>query len=240
MAITEVGTRTIATVAAATPGSTNNQTHTTTSNTDLLLALVSMEGNEQVTLSLNEVQFNSVDLTQIHDTGATGSNGDVRIYIYGIVSPGAATATAKTSIQGNGSPLATVWLNINGVVTTSVAAATNYISEDVNTTASSTSVLTSGGSAGNGLLAYGVAQGNDMNPSSFDSGFTEVIEGVTAATTSDFAYNVASHFSGAPSGTTITWNTSDENTAVLIELVASDGGIVQQAMSHYRNHGKIF
>ena len=239
MAITEVGTRSIADISVADGAQTvNNVTHTTTANTDLLLAFIGMEGNEGLVAS--GCQFGGVDLTEIHDTGSTGSNGDIRIYVYGIVSPGESSSTARTSIQGSGTPLISVWVNINGTATSSVAAATNFISESNNTTPASTNVLSSGGSSPNGLMAWGVAQNSNMANSAFDSGFTELLEGETDVSADDISYNLASHFAGAPSGTTITWASSNECAAVLIELGTSTGGIVQHAMHHYRNHGKLF
>jgi len=222
MAITEVGTRSVATVTAAEGAqATNNVSHTTTSDTDLLLAFVGVEGNEVVTATTG-CQYDAVNMTLIRDTGLTGSNSDIRVYVYGMISPGANTANARTAFDGGGaSPAISIWVNINGVNTDSVAAATNYISEDVNTDAGTSSVLSSGGSSGNGLMAWGVAQHENNSPSSIDSGFSEILDSQTAATSEDVAYLLSSHFAGAPSGATITWPNSNEQSAVLIELVAA-------------------
>jgi len=219
--------------------------HTTTAGTDLLLCLVGIEGSENMQPGGAEVRFDISDtdqsLTLISETSVTGSSADVRTLVYGLVSPGAVTtANCRTDIEFSANQIASIWVNIGNANTASVAAATNEIDTTQNTTESVSTVLSSGGSTGNSLIAWGVAMGNDMNPSSVSDGFTEQVEGVTAATTSDFAYNLSTLLAGGPSGVTITWNTSDENSGNLIEIISSSTGIGPQAMHHYRHHGKIF
>jgi len=240
MAIVEVGTRTVKSKSHdAGAGSVNNESHTTTNDTDLLLCLQAIEGNEDPHAT-DFCSFDGDDLTLIRDTGSTGDNGDIRLLAYGMVSPDAKTATGSMQTAFSAFPMLAVWINIAGVLTSSVADATNFISEDVNTAVSPSSILTSGGSAGNGLIAWGVAQASSMSPSLFDSGFTEILDAVTSATSNDFAYNLARSWSGAPSGTTVDWTGTNENAAILIELVAATSGIVAHAASHYRNQGKVF
>jgi len=241
VAITETGSRSVATKSHADgAGNFLATAHTTDGFTDILLCFEAMEGNENPQAT-EFCTFDGDDLTLIHDTGSTGSNTDVRILVYGMVSPGPKTANAQILTQFNAFPLVAIWVNLNGTDITSVAAASNFISESVNTVAASTNVLSSGGAAGNGLMAFGVAKGNDMNPSSIDSGMVEIVEDVTDATTSDFAFNLSRNFTSAPIGPTITWNTLDECTAVLVELVAAaTDNTVQRAAYHYKNHGKLF
>lgn len=238
MAISEVGTRSVAIVTAADGAQfTNNISHTSTSDTDILVAFLGMEGAEAIT----SCDYDDVAMTLIHDTGTTGSNSDVRIYVYGMVSPGAKTANGKTRYSGGGAnPGVSVWVNFKNTNTDSVAAATSAVSDDINTIAGTTGTLASGGAAGNALIAFGVGQGNDMAPSSLTGGFTEMLDAVTSATVTDFAYLLASNYDTAPTGSTITWSTSDQNGQVLIELIAATGGVVPQAMHHYRNQGKVF
>ena len=196
--------------------------HTTTADTDLLLVSFGVRGNESISVT---PQFNSSDLTLVHDTGDTGSATDIRIYVYGVVAPGAVTANVTATYASSVNPDFVICRNWTDVVTTSVAAATNFISEDINTVGTSTSVLTSGGSSGNTLHAGGAAIGAKMRPVGWSSAaFNEITEGQTGTGgTTDFAFADA-EYTTLPAGTTITWNDPDENTAVLIELVAAGAG----------------
>ncbi len=229
--VNEVGTRTVAKIDAVSPASVLNISHTTTSDTDILICLAAIEGNEQ--LEGDFCLFDGVALGPIGDTGATGDGGDVRLYAFGMMSPGANTATAKLDPQFSTSPIVAVWLNYAGVVLTSLAAATNYLDEDINTVASgatTTSVLASGGSSPNGLIVFGVAQGGTgMDGSSVDNSFIERLDDTTELTTSDFAFNLSDLLAGAPSACTITWGGSDQNTAFMLELVAAASGMVYGA-----------
>lgn len=192
--------------------------HTTTGDTDLLLVTFILEGGETIS---GTPQFNSSDLTLIRDTGSTSNLADVRVYVYGMVSPGAVTANITATFTSNVNPSVVICRNWADTETASVVAATNFISEDVNFDPSTTSVLTSGGSSGNTLYAVGGFQGANGAPVGWSSAaFSEITEGTTGpSTTSDFAYADA-EYTTLPAGTTITWSSDDENTAVLIELVA--------------------
>jgi hypothetical protein len=233
MAIAEEGTRTIAVVDAASPASAVNTNHTTTADTDLLVCLIAIEGNEQ--LENSECDFDTDALTLIRDTGSTGSGSDVRLYVYAMLSPDAKTATGKVDPQFSTSPIAVVWLNFSGVdISGVVGDAIKFVSEDVNTVASSTSVMASGGTAGNGLFAWAVAQGGTgTTGASIDNSFVEILDTTTAATTSDFAYYYADLLAGAASAATVTWGGSDQNTGVLMELVlaASGGEVVNRVLT---------
>jgi hypothetical protein len=219
-------------------------THTTTADTDLLLCFIGLEGAESMDPAGSQVVFDisgtPQELTLISSTGVATSS-DVRTLVYGLVSPGAVTtANCRTNWEFSANQVVSVWMNLGGTATASVAAATNQIDTTQHTGETTATELTSGGSTGNSLIAWGVAMGNDMNPSSVSDGFTEQVEGVTGATVSDFAYNLSTLLSGGPSGTTITWATSAQNSGNLIEIITSDGGIGAQAMHHYRNHAKVF
>jgi len=237
MAITEVGTRSVA-ISPDFEGTvfTNNTSHTTTSDTDLLLAFIGFEGNEAINPTTG-CQYDGVDLTQIGDSGSTGDNSDIRIYTYGMVSPGANTANGRTAYQYSGAPAVSVWMNFSGTDTASVAAATNYIDDVVNTTITSTSVLSSGGTSGNSLMVFGMAQTSFMAGASINASFTEILDGQTGSGTSECAYYLASLFGGAPAGPTITWGSTNENSAVLIELV--EAGLTALPGYHGSNRGII-
>lgn len=223
MAISIVGTISEIVSPNSTAVSFVDGNHTTTADTDLLLHFVALEGNQGPDTAPSRFDISGTDqaLTLISDSGSTGSNTDVRVLCYGLVSPGAVTgASCRTDVQFTANPIAAVWVNISGVVTTSVAAATNDAGTYQDTSGTgSTTVLSSGGSTGNGLIAWAAAQSNSMQPSSSDNGFTEQVEGVTAATTSDLSYNLCTLLSGAPSAVTITWNTTEENSGLLVELI---------------------
>lgn len=192
-------------------------THTTTSDTDLLLVCVITLGNENVT---GTPTFDSDNLTLIHDVGQNNSS-DVRIQIWGIVSPGAKTATVSVDFISGVDPSVLAMINYKDVDTASVAAATNFINDDVNDVPTSTGVHASGGSLGNTLFVVGGGIGADMQPASVDNSFVEIWDEQTGTSTStDLGHIGAELLTGLGSGVTITYAVSDENTSVLIELVA--------------------
>lgn len=204
-----------------------NGFHTTTVDTDLLLHFVAVEGAEAPDAAPSLFDIGGTDQagTLLADTGDTGSNGDVRILVYGYLSP-ATVVNADVRFDGAFSlnPIASLWANVAGVDTASLAAATNIIHATADLVGASSLALNSGGSSGNALLAFFAGQGNDMNPSSVNNGFSELAEGVTDATASDLAYNLSALTSSLPSGVTITWSATNESSGVLIELVAAAGG----------------
>jgi hypothetical protein len=219
MAVAEVGTRTLAIQEAATPVSQLNTSHTTTAATSLLLCFVAIEGNEA--LEGSNASFNGTAMTLINDTGSTGSGADVRVYVYGLVSPDVGTYTAGIDPQYSTSPIAGHWVNYSGTETSTVAAATNFISSDINTSATSSTILTSGGTSGNYLVAYAVAQGGTTGPTTVNNGFTEIWDGATDTTASDFSYTMSYLDSTLPSAATISWTGPDQNGGVLIEIVVA-------------------
>ena len=210
-------------------------THTTTADTDLLLVCLLVEGAEAVT---GTPTFDSNNLTLIRDTGDTSSNSDVRIFVYGLISPGAVTnGTVSIDMTSNVNPSAVACINYTGTDTASVAAATNFINEDVNTSATSTGVHASGGSSGNTLFVVGCGQGEDMQPASVDNSFAEIWDEQTGTTANaDFGHIGAELTTGLPSAVTITYGapTSDENTSVLIELVVPAGINIPVVVHHYK------
>lgn len=220
MSIQVVGTTTETVSPESSSVSLLNGIHTTTSDTDLLLCLVAIKGNEALEAApLFDIGGTDQSLTLISDIGGQGSNGAIRTMVYGLISPGAVTnANVRVDVEFSANAIVGVWMNIKGVVTTSVAAATNELETERPVPAASSLSFASAGSTGNGLLTWCAAYGNDMAPSSV-AGFTEQVDGVTAATTSDIAYNCSTLLSGAPSGATCTWNTIDESSGCYIELI---------------------
>ena len=203
--------------AAASSGSQINGLFTSTSSMDKLICVGIIEGGENPESS-NAATFEAGALTLITgaDTGNTGNNNDVRILVYETDDPGDVTnGDTVFDWQFGGAPALAIWIGIND------CSQINVIDTDVNTTASSTTVLSSGGGSASSFLCIGAAQGSDMNPSSVSNSYVEATdgEGQSGATTSDFAHNVSLLESGGPAAATITWNTTDQNTGILLELV---------------------
>lgn len=223
MAIQIVGTTTEITSPASTSVGFVDGNHTTTSDTDLLIVCVAIEGNDNLEPS-NPIRFDisgtNTALTLISDSGAATDGTDVRSYVYGLISPDTIDpANCRVDVQFSTNQIASVWINLSGTNTGSVAAATNDLETVNNESAGSTTVFASAGSTGNGLLVWGAAHSNDMKPSDADNSFIEQVDNVTAATSSDFAYNLSTLLAGAPSAVTLTWNTTNENAGNLIEII---------------------
>ena len=216
------GTPTVQISPAITTVSLLNGSHPVPAGATLLTATVFIEGTENPEPG-NGCIFDGVVGTILADTGLTGSNTDIRIVIFGWLSPAEITAGSTSfRYEFTGAPVAVVWENWTDTTEASLAAAFNLISSSINTDPTSQTVLGGGGSGGNTLVAALGFQGNDGNPSLVDNGFSEVHEFETAATTTDFAVNIAELRAGLPAGTTTCiWATSDENTGILYELVAA-------------------
>ena len=186
--------------------------HTTTSDTDLLTVSFGITANETVV----GVTFDGNALTLIHATTPSGNNRDVYMLTYGIVSPGAKTATVSIDF-GNSAAVNTICHNWTDVDTASVAAATNFIDDAVNNGGSSTAILSSGGTSGNTLYAIG-GHFTTSSATWASAAFTEIGEYPGGVDMVDGEYT------SPPAGTTITWTSADENAAILIEIVAAGAG----------------
>ncbi len=205
--------------------------HTVDTGTTLLLVEI---GHNAGGFELSAVpQFNGVNLTLIHDVGA-GAGSDVRVYLYGMVSPAVVTADVAITFTAANNPIWASAVNYLGTVTSSVAAAALFLSEDNNTVGTPTSVHESGGSAGNALIYYGQFHGADGTPASNASGFTEVFDTETGggSNADDDAVNMAELLDAAPAAITVTWSSTDENASIYIELVAAAAGGILMPASH--------
>jgi hypothetical protein len=237
MAISRLSTVSQNKITAST--STLDFTHTVDTGTDLLIVAIALEGDEELSFPTGWPVWDSAgvneSLTQIRDTGDTGSAGDVRVYVYGLVSPTAKTATISMTSSSNVNPAWCCAVNYSGVDTASVAAATDYISEDVNTGATNNTALTATGiTAGDFQFAVAAFQGQDGNPASQPGDlWAEVIDDTTGGSNSaDFAvaFYDTTTFTDDDSSITIQWSVSDENTGVRVRL--NPGPVVDQ--EHYR------
>lgn len=225
--------------AASTSVSLVNDIISTLSDTTLLLCFWAIEGAEAPEAE-NACLFDIGGTDQvgvlIHDTGSTGSNGGVRILIYGFINPGEVTnANVRVNHQFSADQVVALWVNVSGTDTTSVGEVVNYHDDDVNAVPTQQASLIAAGDAGNRMVAFGVAQSNASGPASF-SNFSDVTGGVTAATTDDFYYRLSS--AGAPSPQTlITWADEQQNAAVLIEIIAAAGGGGGSFISAHHSEG---
>ena len=197
-------------------------THTTDTGTELLIVKFQMRASEFIT---GTPTHNGDSLTLIRDTGS----GDVqtpRIYVYGRVSPDIGTYTISATLDSGAAPRCWSASNWQDVDTTSVAAATNFIDDTVNTSGSST-VLASGGTDGNRLLAFGGFRGADGDPVGWSSAaFVEDYEESSGTSNTNSQICAEADYDTLPSGTTIGWSSSDDNAGVLIEIVAAPGADV--------------
>lgn len=197
-----------------------NISHTVPSGTTLLYLTISVEAEESVTAT--PTWNTSQNFTLVHQTTDSTSNADVTNYVYALVNPNvtSSTITVSTSQTDNISAFAVNW---NGTETGSVAAATNYIGEEVNNSAAETNTteISSGGSTGNMLVFSGARKaGTGAACASNNAGFTELFDGATGIdATADHCYYVA--YGAAPSGIIVTWNATDSNAGQLVELVAA-------------------
>jgi hypothetical protein len=227
MAITFPGSITVDTSPDSSSVGLINGVHTVPSGTDLLLHIGIIEGNENddpSTPSTYDVSGDDDALTLITDSGVQSSS-DVRIFVYGLLNPDPITnANVRFDIDTSIRPGLSIWINVAGVDTTSLAAATNVLETVVNTTATSSTAFASDGSSGNTLLAIGGAQGADMQPASINMGFTELVDDQSGTTNSDLSGFVANLSAGLPSSSTITWGNTDQNTGIYLELVDAGSG----------------
>ena len=196
---------------------------TVDASTTLLVLFISCEAGESVT---DTPAFNtSENFTLIHATTESGSNADVRTYLYGLVSPTVTTANITFTLSATDTCFSCA-LNYIGTVSSSVANATNFLSEDVNNAAgeTSTTVHASAGNSGNALLMGGAFKSGHGDPASNASSFTEIYDAATGtADFSDLSYYVAELLNSAPSAITVTWATTDSNVGNYIEIVAAAG-----------------
>jgi hypothetical protein len=170
-------------------------------------------------------------MASVHATTASGSGQDGQTAIYGLILAAAQkNKTANVVITfGNAAATTAIVHNWTGVDTASLAAATNFISDAVNDSPSSTTVLSSGGSSGNTLYANGGIRINTRTATW--ATFAEIAEYAGGLYTF-----VDAEYTSPPSGDTITWDGSDENVGVLIEIVAASGGVsIAARMASYRH-----
>ena len=196
--------------------------HTVDAGTDLLILVVAVEGKETVTATPDWDRDGTPQaLTVIRDTGGTGSDGDIRTYVYGLVNPNEGTDYFDIALS-NVNPGWCLAINYSGTHALSVADATDYLSEDVNAAGTTTTVLASGGASDDDFqFCVAEFQGNDGSPAADGLSWSEVIDDTTGTSDSaDFAvafYDTTDAFIKNTTNT-ITWSASDENTGVRVRI----------------------
>lgn len=208
--------------------------HTVNSGTTLLVVSVFLRAD--ITVTAGPTWNTTETMTIIDQTTSSGNGNDMHVYSYGLVNPTATTDTVSITVDSDNAAIS-VAVNYIGTETASVAAATNFLAEDVNDGGTSSSVFSSAGSAGNCLYLAGDAFGQDMSPASNTASFTELFDAATGPSSSqDIAGYVADLLNNAPQAVTINWSVTDENAAHYIEIVAAAGGIIPQIMYHRKNN----
>ena len=216
MAVTRVGTESLDVWTAS--QQSHSFSHTVPVGCDLLIVCAGVQASASVS---GTPSWNANNLTLINQTTSSGLNTDCNNFVWGLISPSNATGTMALSWNSARDASWCACINFAGNVTTSVAAATNFVTEDVNDAASTTSVHASGGSSGNALLFTGNHFWGAGSPATNNASFTEIYDTDTGDTTvNDFACYIAELLSGLPSAITVTWGNSNENASQLIELVS--------------------
>jgi len=191
--------------------------HTVPSGASLLLLAIHMEGNETVDVVPT---WDGDNFTLIRAT-ALVANSDFRSFLYGFVAPAAKTATIAATVSDS-LFRGVAAINFAGTVTTSVAAAVVFLSEDSNTANTSTNVHASAGSSPNALFVTAGWRGGDITPSTVSDSFLEIYDRATGTSaTSDCSHTASWLQDGAPSAVTITMGGSDQNAGIFVELVAA-------------------
>jgi hypothetical protein len=172
------------------------------------------------------------DFTLIRATTSSGTDGDMRAYIYGVIPGVTGNRTIGLTVTGTaidcGFACAVSYL---GTVTSSVANAAIYLDEEINSNNASTVVAMNEAAAGvTGRTAFAVAdfRGGDGDPAAetVATGFSELFDSATGAgTADDISYWVGDKINWTPSGVTVDWtgSISDECVGILIELVPASG-----------------
>jgi hypothetical protein len=212
-------------VDSSTPIGTST-THTVDASTTMLIVAFGSEGD--LTIS-SPVWNGSEGMTLIGSVVTSSSGGDVRVWLYGLVSPTTGAHTLSWSVAGGGDNAWAVAVNYLGTDTTSVAAATNLIDSEDNGNNASPDVAMSGSTtSGAALVIAGTFRGADGDPAteSNDGNFADVATADTGggSSTTDTSYYYGDDVDGGTGGTvspTIDWtgSASDECVGVFAEIL---------------------
>ena len=221
------------------PGPATNyvNSHVVQSGTIITIFSVHMRGSVDITTT---PFFNTSEtFTLIHESTNSGQDGDSHTYVYGLINPTATTADIEYDVDST-DKLSHTAVNYSGTISSNVAAATNFLSEDVNDTSTTTSVHASAGTSGSTLFFAGSHVLLTADPSSNDAGFFEISDGDAFDTGSGIAYYVCDKIGGGASAITVTWNDNFANASVYIEVLPAVSGLsIPVARNHYKQQHRI-
>jgi len=161
------------------------------------------------------------NLTLVDATFPSGSNNDMALETWAIVNPIAGSSQITVAHSSNDNMITTA-VNYAGTVTSSVAAAIQFLEEDVNNAATNTTVFASAGTAGNCLYATGSFKGGDGNGITVPTDFFEIHDVTSGGSANaDISGYVCDELDGAPSACTWTWAATDENAGHYLEIIAA-------------------
>lgn len=236
-AVTRPDAATVFVSTASRTPSTDGQPHTVTSGTTVLVIAIGIRANIEPTA----VDWNGNALTLVHDLDNSTSSADVAAEVWCLDSPSAATGNITYDTGGTVNPDWIIAVNYHDTATGTCTTTVSNLNEDINTTATNTSVHASGGTAGNALFFVGVGCGDDMDPMSNDAGATELYDtpgtGGGAGNCADLGAYFAELLDSAPSAITVTYNATDENAGGWFQVLAAGAPTGSTAEERRRRNG---
>ena len=191
------------------------------SSCDLLIAVAGYNANRNLA-SVNSDQDGF--FTQVSESTRSGSSGDAAVDIWALLAPTDVnhSVTFNWGVAAGPNAAWAALINVSGIDTASVAAATNDIEEQVDNIGSNSMTFSpGGGTSGNICLVAVSVIGDDASTTwtndESETVLVDVETGGGAGNNDDHSGYVA-HMP-APSSPAITWNPTDENAGLLIELV---------------------
>ena len=212
----------------------DSASHTVTADTTILLLVTGMRANAR---SVSTVEDWAVGEPFVFIADSNPSdNADPNFEIWGVIDPEAKTNTITVTFDSatdNDYQYATL-INYGGTVITNIAAATNILQEVDNSTAGTTTVFSSAGTSGNGLVVAGGARGIGAT-ATINASFTELIESDTGGGDTgngDSSFYHAYLLNAAPAAPTITWSASRDNAGIYLELVVASTSVAIKRRRH--------
>jgi hypothetical protein len=223
-ASTSIRNRTTEWTSSATTTSVS-QSHTVDSDgSDYLKLSIFLKAD--ITVSVTPTWNTSETFTLVDQTTSSGNGADMHVYTYGLVDPTATTANIAYTVDSvnHVAHLATNY-DVHHTAA-AVADISTLISEDVNDTATNTTVFASGGTAGETVYGAACFKGGDGMPmTTSDTAFKILANGQTGTNgTNDLAFFVVDHIGGAADAFTGTWAVTDENAGHYLNIIDGAAG----------------
>ena len=209
-------------------GTDASVTHTVDVGSTLLIVSTFYEAAETVTATPSwSGNGTPQDLTLIDATTSSGNSADMAMETWALINPTAEVGGSVTVTHSENDNFITTATNYLGTNTVSVAAATNFLAEDVNDTATGSTVFGSAGTTGNTLYFAAGFKGDDGVDGDVapPTSFFEIFEGASGTSANaDIAAYVCDFIGGAAAAATLTWAVTDENSGHYIEIVPGVSG----------------